>query len=173
MHKFEKELTMTYEKAFEWRFGYYIDIMKQLAEDIGKDKFLEMIQRAVDKSNDVCEPDNPDHTLTTYIESGKMAFTNMMTWEIIEESDTVYEMRVTECLWARIFQAREASDIGYATICYGDFSEARAYHSKLRLERTKTLMQGDNCCNHRWTWERNEQLGTEVTQEARDRRNTG
>ncbi len=152
-HKFQKNFCQTYEEAFRWRFEYYIKIMKRLAEYVGRDKLVEMIQRAVDEGNVRREPDNPEHTFTEYIESGKKAFKNMMTWEVIEESDKVYEIRVTECLWAKTFQERNAADIGYATICYGDFSDARAYHSKVKLERTKTLMQGHDCCNHRWTWE--------------------
>ena len=152
-HKFQRDFCQTYEEAFRWRFGYYIDLMECLAEHLGREKLVEMIMRAVDERDIGGEPDNPEHTLAEYVESGKRAFHNMMTWEVIEESDTVYEMKVTECLWAKTFQERNAADVGYATICYSDFSDARAYHSKLKLERTKTIMQGDDCCNHRWTWE--------------------
>ncbi len=77
----------------------------------------------------------------------------MMAYEVIEKSDEVYEMKVTECLWAKTFRDKNAADIGYATVCHGDFTEATAYHPKLKLKRTKTLMQGHDCCNHRWTWE--------------------
>ena len=58
------------------------------------------------------------------------------------------------------------SDIGYANTCYGDgesaklkskieeiqrknygdFSSATAYNPKLKLKRTKTLMEGHDCC---------------------------
>ena len=152
-HKFQKDFCQTYEKAFIWRFGYYIDIMQRFAEYFGRDKLITMIKRAVDERNEGGGTDYPEHTFTEYIESGKNAFKNMMTWEVIEESNRAYEIKVTECLWAKTFQERNAADIGYATICYSDFSDARAYHSKIKLERTKTIMQGDDCCNHRWTWE--------------------
>ena len=156
-HKFQKDFCQTYVKTYEdafiWKFEYYIDIMQGLAEYLGRDKLIEMIKRAVDESNGISASDNPEHTLTKYIEYGDDAFENMMTWEVIEQTDKVYEMRVTECLWAKVFQDRDAADIGYATICYSDFSAARAYHSKLKLERTQTIMQGHDCCNHRWTWE--------------------
>ena len=152
-HKFQKNFCQTYEDAFIWRFGYYIDVMQRFAEYLGRDKLIEMIKRSIDETNKREGADNPEHTLKKYIESGKNTFKNMMTWEIIEESDKVYEMKVTECLWAKTFRDRNAAEIGYATICYSDFSDARAYHSKLKLELTKTLMQGHDCCNHRWTWE--------------------
>ncbi len=151
-HKFQRVFHQTYEDAFTWRFGYYIDIMQRFAEYLGREKLIEMIMRAVDESAERSEPDDTEHTFTRYVASGKSAFENMMTWEIIEESDRVYEIEVTECLWAKTFQERDAADVGYATICYSDFSDAEAYHSKLKLERTKTIMQGHGCCNHRWTW---------------------
>ncbi len=85
-------------------------------------------------------------------ERGAM-FQNMMTHDIIERSEKAYEIKVTECLWAKTFQERKAEDIGYATVCYSDFSSAKAAHAKISLERTKTIMQGHGYCNHRWIWE--------------------
>lgn len=151
-HSFQKDFRQTYEDAFVWRFGYYIDIMQRFAEYLGRDKLIGMITRAVEEGNERSEADDTEHTFTRYVESGKNAFKNMMRWEVIEETDRVYEIKVTECLWAKTFQERNAADIGYATICHSDFSEARAYHPRLKLERTKTIMQGHGCCNHRWTW---------------------
>jgi len=66
--------------------------------------------------------------LASFVEYGKKAYENMMLYEVIEESEKVYEMKVTECLWAKTFRDQNAADIGYATICHGDFTEARAYH---------------------------------------------
>jgi hypothetical protein len=152
-HRFQNELSQTYENAFRWRFDYYTNIMQRFADYLGRDKLLEMIQCAVDENNKRIAIDNPEHSLASFVEYGKEAYENMLTYEIIEETDKVYEMKVTECLWAKTFRDQNAADIGYATICHGDFSEARAYHPKLKLERTKTLMQGHDCCNHRWTWE--------------------
>ena len=127
--------------------------MKCFAVYLGRETLIEMIIRAVDETEKGDEADNPAHTFPEFVASGKRAFKNMMTWEIIEESDSVYEIKVTGCLRAKTFQERNADDIGYATICHGDFSAASAYHSKIKLERTKTIMQGDDCCNHRWIWE--------------------
>ncbi len=152
-HKFQRDFCQTYEAAFNWRFGDYIDLMQRFAVYLGRRKLIEMIKQAVDERYTGDVPDDPEHTLTGYIESGKRAFKNMMSWEVVEESDKVYEMKVTECLWAKTFREKNAADIGCATICYSDFADAKAYHSKIKLVRTKTIMQGDDCCNHRWTWE--------------------
>lgn len=55
-------------------------------------------------------------------------------------------------LETKTFLEKNAGDIGYLTICYGDSASAKAYHPKLKLRLTKTLMQGFDCCNHRYTW---------------------
>jgi len=152
-HKFQNDFSQTYEDAFRWKFDYYINIMKGFSDNLGRGKLLELIKRAVDENNKRIVTDNPEHTLASFVEYGKEAYKNMLAYEVIEESDEVFEMKVTECLWAKTFRDKKAADLGYATICHGDFTEARAYHSKLKLKRTKTLMQGHDCCNHRWTWE--------------------
>jgi len=63
------------------------------------------------------------------------------------------EIRVTECLWAKTFRDAKAGDIGYATICYQDYAMSQGFSSKLKMIRSKTLMQGHDYCNHRWVWE--------------------
>jgi hypothetical protein len=44
--------------------------------------------------------------------------------------------------------------IGYFLSCYADFASAEMFDPKLRMIRTKTLMQGDDCCNNRYVIER-------------------
>ena len=153
IHKFQKDFCQTYEEAFNWRFGYFIEYMERFAEYLGRGRLIEMIKRAVDDSNPPAQSANPDFSFSKWIKGGKDTYANMMTWEIIEESENVYEMRVSECLWWKIFKKHNATDIGYASVCYTDFSYARMFHPKLRLERTKTLMEGHDCCNHRWIFE--------------------
>jgi hypothetical protein len=76
-----------------------------------------------------------------------------LTWTVEENTDAAFEIRVTECPWARTFREAGAADIGYATVCHQDDTVAPAYNPKLRMERSRTLMAGDGFCNHRWIWE--------------------
>ena len=63
------------------------------------------------------------------------------------------EVRVTRCLWAETFRGADAADIGYAFVCHPDFASTTAFNPKMRMIRTKTLMQGHEYCNHRWVGE--------------------
>lgn len=81
------------------------------------------------------------------------ALARIVTMEVVENSDTIYEWRITECLNAEPFLRANATDIGYASTCHGDFAFAEAFNPAIKLTRDKTLMQGDAYCNHRYTWE--------------------
>ena len=40
-----------------------------------------------------------------------------------------------------------------AIICCSDYAYCRGFNPKIKLTRTKTLMQGDDCCDFRWELE--------------------
>jgi len=126
--------------------------MEEFSKYLGRKKLIEMIMRAVDDSNPISENSDSNFFFLEWTEGGSI-FQNMMTREIIERSEKAYEIKVSECLWAKTFQERNAADIGYATVCYSDFSAAKADHPKITLVRTKTIMQGHGYCDHRWIWE--------------------
>ncbi|MEE9442310.1 MAG: L-2-amino-thiazoline-4-carboxylic acid hydrolase [candidate division Zixibacteria bacterium] len=148
-HKFQKDFVQTYEQAFRWRFEYFIEYMTRFGEYLGRENLVNMLLKAVDDSNPPATKSDPDFSFSKWLEGGKI-YENMMSKIDIEKTDNVYEMKVTECLWWKIFKEHNATDIGYAAVCYTDFSYAQMVHPQLHLKRTKTLMQGHDCCNHRW-----------------------
>jgi hypothetical protein len=52
-----------------------------------------------------------------------------------------------------LFIDANAGDLGYILSCYGDYASAEGFNPKMRMIRTKTLMQGSDCCNHRYVIE--------------------
>jgi hypothetical protein len=127
--------------------------MESLSEYLGRDNLLDLLKKIKDDRIKRKSTINPEHNLANFIKGFKdIDYKNTLTYRIIEESEKAFELRTTECLWAKTFLERNAGDIGYLTICYGDFASAKAYHPELKLRLTKTRMQGFDCCNHRWTW---------------------
>jgi hypothetical protein len=57
-----------------------------------------------------------------------------------------------KCLWAETFKGAKVEGIGHATLCHPDFAFASGYSSNLEFFRTKTLVQGDEVCNHCRIW---------------------
>ena len=68
-------------------------------------------------------------------------------------TENTRSVNTVACLWADTWREWGAEDIGYVYECKPDFAAIKALHPNLRLERTKTLMQGDDCCDFKFIWE--------------------
>ena len=55
-----------------------------------------------------------------------------------------------ECLWAKAFREANAADLGFKLVCSADYVTAEAFNPDIKLIRDKTLMQGHDCCNHKY-----------------------
>ncbi len=153
--KIKTKIEISYKGLFARRFNGYIETMKKFAEYMGEDKLIEMLKRAKDDINLAKEPNTEAKSVKDFgdpiFESDY--YNHCLDFEALEYSDHVLEIKVANCLWAKTFNNKNAGNIGYASVCHGDFSGAKAFNPKLRMERTKTLMQGHDCCNHRYIWE--------------------
>ncbi len=140
-HKFLDKSGMSYQEIFNLAYSLYtIPLFEKMAEQMGREKFLNMLKSLSTEINLVTE--------TRELWSGlldSVFWTHVITREIIEESDAVLRYNVTECLWAKTFRESGAGDIGFALFCFPDFARAQVAHRK--LTRTKTLMQGDAHCD--------------------------
>ncbi|MGD9145598.1 MAG: L-2-amino-thiazoline-4-carboxylic acid hydrolase [Anaerolineae bacterium] len=68
--------------------------------------------------------------------------------EFVRGSDTEVVTRVTECEWARYYRERHPR-VGYMLACALDHAVYRSFNSRLRLQRTVTLMEGGAECDFR------------------------
>jgi len=74
---------------------------------------------------------------------------------VVEERNSeVLRLRVTKCLFADEMRRLEAADIGDAFYCAYDYGFCRGLNPAIRFTRTKTLMNGDECCNHTYKLEK-------------------
>jgi hypothetical protein len=155
LERIQAELKITHEELFNYRFKYFIERMEKFADYIGRDKVISMLKDATDDCNSERIPNLEATSLKDFINPILKSENNKIRLDIqvLELTDKVYQHKVTNCLWAKTFLAKNAGDIGYATICHGDISGATAYNPKIKLELTKTLMEGHDYCNHRYSWE--------------------
>lgn len=160
-HKFQEPCGLTYEQVYRMEFQEgFIPMMKSMGEDVGKDKLIEMVKRASSRAaaRAVAERASkaPKRDLAAFAEPlvhpGEL-MQHALTFQIVEHTEKALEIKVTECLWAKTFREKDAGDIGYAAICHPDFAVAPAFNPKMKMVRSKTLMQGHDCCNHRWEME--------------------
>ena len=151
---------MSFKEVYEFAYtGSFIPVMQNIANEIGKERFIPMLKEASSKSasqwiknQTESLPSNDFSTFKAFFKSEDRFWRHVLTKAIVEETDKAIEVKITECLWAETFRSADASDIGYASICHPDFAMNSAFNPKIRLIRTTTLMEGHDCCNHRCEW---------------------
>jgi hypothetical protein len=158
-HKFDSEFggKLTNRQFFAVRYSEFIQLAKALEQSIGKDKAIAFLKNytrekmlAYGKNQ---AKRSPDDGFRTYVKTfDPVNYQDTLTMEVVENTDTAYELKVTECIWASTFLAAKAGDIGWASVCFGDYSWAEGFNPKIKLVRDKTLMQGHEFCNHRYVW---------------------
>jgi hypothetical protein len=73
-------------------------------------------------------------------------FDKAFTYEVVENSDKIYEEKVTQCLPANIWRKMNAADLGYALECSSTDAMAKAFNPRMKGTNFKTLMKGDGFC---------------------------
>lgn len=156
-HKFSNPSNMPMERIFQFAYtNAYIPQMQYLADELGRERFLELLKKAstntVMKKFHGIEARFPKRDLGVFsgLFKNNANLKDTLTFTIIEDSDKTFEIKVTECLWAKTFLEAKAGDIGFAGVCFADYATATAFNPKIQMIRDKTLMQGHNCCNHRY-----------------------
>ncbi len=59
-------------------------------------------------------------------------YQHALVYSVVADSAEAFEIRVTECLWAKMFREENAADIGYAGICHPDYAAARGFNPKIK-----------------------------------------
>jgi hypothetical protein len=159
-HKFLEGSDMTFQEVFDFAYKKFIPVLQGLAKELGEDHFLEALKKVAfecalkagqDKAHQL-----PSNDFAAFTDSGSEPShfgKHVLTREIVEDTPQAFELEVTECLWAKTFREIGAADIGYLLLCHTDHADCQGFNPKITLTRSKTLMQGDDCCNHRFVWE--------------------
>jgi hypothetical protein len=73
----------------------------------------------------------------------------------MQRSENKIQMHCTYCPWVEVAKATGSTEIGYQLICHSDYAivegfnqAARQNEKPIKFARTRTLMQGDDCCDH-------------------------
>ena len=136
-------------------------LYKLLSNQIGEEKALQQVQKTISEyyakeAKEILEK-NPINKLQDYIdmfasfESDFMK--NTFIYEVLESTERKHDFNVTFCPYAIVFREMGSPELGYAWWCNNDFVYIDTVGPKVKLVRTKTLMQGDDCCDFRYSWE--------------------
>ncbi len=68
----------------------------------------------------------------------------------VERGEKYAQMRVTRCPVADMAKELGKEKWGHTCYCCDDPSIVRGFNPDMRFSRTKTLMEGHDCCDHRY-----------------------
>jgi len=150
---------ITYEDYMRSQYSGVIALAKDLEKLIGKEKTREILGRLylrefTEWARGIVE-ENPINSMEDFAAMNRRIFTSSRShiMEITEATPTSYRERDTSCIFAKVCRDLDAADLGYVMFCATDFPLAKVFNPKMKLERTKTLMEGDDCCDFHYTWE--------------------
>lgn len=159
--KFKNKIDMTYEQFYRALFGMTVDVYRLLEDEVGKQEALKRIselssERTKESLRRILESEEIND-LEDFIQVYKKQldselFKNTLSYDIKKESDEMFKMNIDRCIRAKIFRELDAQEIGYEVACRPDFEVLSVFHPDLKLKRTKTLMEGDECCDFEYTW---------------------
>jgi len=155
--------TLTYKESLIEKYRPLVLLVREMEKTIGKEKAHEIVEKTFynDMLNSFTEELEETGPINEFIDFKRMEkednesirVRHKVTIRYVKDTESELGLHVTECLDAEVFKELKAEDIGYLVVCNPDHAYARACNPCLKLMRNKTLMQGDEYCDHLWYWD--------------------
>ena len=134
----------------------FFDFIWNVRDEVGDEELIRLLKvhsaAAGRRRGEQQARNSPDTEFQTFVATFRPPrYARTLTHEIVEDSENVFELRVTECVLAAVYRDVELDgEIGHAAVCNMDYHWPPAFNPDFKMERTKTVMQGDDHCNHRY-----------------------
>jgi hypothetical protein len=76
--------------------------------------------------------------------------------QVLEQTDERFIFNVTRCRYAELYRSLGIPDLGRLLSCNRDFALIRGFNGRITLDRTKTIMEGADCCDFRYRLKKDE-----------------
>ncbi len=73
-------------------------------------------------------------------------------FEVVRKNDKELEVKIKRCWYAEIYRGLNAADIGEKLVCDMDPAMNRVLNPKIKMERPKKLMCGNDCCVFKYSF---------------------
>ena len=124
-------------------------LFRRLAAELGH-RVLEIVdETTIEQTQELLQrAELPKRDLATIMEILWDQMGDTAEFTVEEKSPNLLRLRVTRCLFADEMRKLHAADIGLAFYCAYDYGFCQGLNPAIKFTRTKTLMQGDDCCDH-------------------------
>jgi L-2-amino-thiazoline-4-carboxylic acid hydrolase len=158
-HRFDQPLPqpLTYRERTELAYlAHFIPYLKFLEQSVGREQVIQSLQDLVYPgvkayADDIVKTSgkNDLSVIKEIYSPANPGLCEVLTMQVIEDTEDTYVVNVTECLLAEVFRKAGAADFGYAYLCC-DGLLTQLINPRIGLDLDGTIMQGKSCCLHRW-----------------------
>ena len=130
-------------------------VIRAMSQSIGKDEALAMLK----KINEQEAFQRGQNMMNTEEQNGIEGLVNEVAswgegcvWEmdVLEQTSTTYFFNVHRCPYFEKYRELELDEFGVQLSCCRDEAFARGFNSRLKLVRSKTIMEGADYCDFRY-----------------------
>lgn len=124
-----------------------IPLVRAMEAELGKARAHQLVREALDTANRAIVAQRGSLLDIPTLAAEFAGFGEGVRYEFVtlEQTDALLRNQVTHCDYAEFMEQIGARDLGELLICNGDF--AMADQLGLKLERTKTCMNGNGQCD--------------------------
>ena len=81
----------------------------------------------------------------------KFAAGDALDYEVVQQGEDAFDVNVTRCRYARLYQELGVPELGFLLVCGSDFLMTEGFGADVQLTRTQTIMQGASHCDFRYS----------------------
>jgi hypothetical protein len=157
--KKEEKMKITHLQRREVQAPIVSSLISAFADKIGYDKAVEIAKKviredAILSGKTLAE----EYSGNTVFELSKIvkevwAKDDALKIKMIKETEKELFFDVSYCGYVEMYEKLGVKKLGCILSCIRDFYFLEGFNPKITLKRTKTLMEGGDCCNFRYTAE--------------------
>ncbi len=139
---------LTHFERTRIQMEYAVPLIRDLQELLGEEVVNAALEQRARRQEEAVEPGGrPD--FGRMAEGAEMfAAGGALDYEIIASSSDRFDMDVHRCGYAEMMDELGGRSFGHLLVCRGDFAAARRIG--MTLSRTRTIMEGGDCCDFRY-----------------------
>jgi len=133
-------------------------LIKAFIEELGHDKGIEVVNRVIrflaQESGVQLAKQMGGNSMADFAKGLSFwAEGDALEMEVLELSDNKYFFNMKRCRYADMYKELDMTDLGAVLSCGRDFELVESFNPRMKLIRTKTIMEGHDHCDFRITLE--------------------
>jgi hypothetical protein len=149
-------MSITHLKRREIQAPVFASLVKEFSREIGYEKTMEIIKKVI-REDAIQSGRKSAHEFAANT-LAELASIVREVWgengaikiSTIRETDEELFFDVTYCGYAEMYKKMGIRELGFFLSCYRDFPFLEGFNPEIELERTKTMMEGADCCDFRY-----------------------